>query len=254
MRSLILASSVCAAVSLGAQGDGRATDLRFDVVSVRENTGADLSITSPEQPPDGFRRVNLPLAYYVTYAFDVPQPTRMAGMPDWARSVRYDVVAKAARPISEEERRAMVRDLLVSRFHLAVHSESRQQAVYVMIAARQDRRLGPGVKARPECETQKCDAGGTGRPDGVEVRAIPMPRFANLLSNLLRQLVIDETAMAGAYDMTASWRPDAAATDPSEARPSMFTALEEQLGLKLKADRRSTDVLVIDTIERASPE
>jgi uncharacterized protein (TIGR03435 family) len=148
----------------------------------------------------------------------------------------------------------MVRHLLVSRFHLKVHNESRQQAVYVLTAARQDRRLGPGMKARPECDTQQCDAGGTGRPDGVEVRAIPMQRLASLLSNLLRQLVIDETAIAGAYDITASWRPDAAATDPSEARPSMFTALEEQLGLKLKADRRPVDVLVIDTIERASPD
>jgi uncharacterized protein (TIGR03435 family) len=254
LRFLLLAGGVCAAVSLAAQDDGRTAALRFDVVSVRENTGGDLSITSPDQPSDGFRRVNLPLTYYVTYAFDVPQPTRMAGMPEWALSVRYDVVAKAARQISEEERRAMVRDLLVSRFHLKVHRESRQQAVYVLTAARQDRRLGPGVKARPECATEKCDAGGTGRPDGVEVRAIPMQRFANLLSNLLRQLVIDETAIAGAYDISASWRPDAASSDASEVRPSMFTALEEQLGLKLKSERRPVDVLVIDTIERASPD
>ena len=148
----------------------------------------------------------------------------------------------------------MVRALLLSRFRLMTHQESRRQSVYVLTVARPDRTLGRGVTVRPECATQACDGGGTGRPDGVDVHAVTMTRFANLLSNLLRQLVVDETAMPGAYDITASWRPDVGPSDAAESRPSMFTALEEQLGLKLRSESRPVDVLVIDNIERASPD
>ena len=188
------------------------------------------------------------------YAFDVPQPPRMANMPEWALSVRYDVMAKAGRVITEEERRAMVRTLLRSRFGLRTHQESRRQNVYVLTVARPERGPGRGVTPRPECVTQTCSAGGTGRPDGVEVHAITMTRFANLLSNVMRELVVDETGMPGPYDFTASWRPDVGPIDPAESRPSMFTALEEQLGLVLKPESRPVDVLVIDNIERAAPE
>ena len=72
------------------------SDSRFDVVSVKENTGADLSIRFDEQPPDGFRRTNLPLDSYVAYAYGIRQWTRLEGLPDWARSARFDIAAKAA--------------------------------------------------------------------------------------------------------------------------------------------------------------
>ncbi len=243
--------------ALRGQSSARApvpSDLRFDVVSIKENTGSELGIRFEDQAPDSYRQSNLPLRYYVTYAFDVTQQTRLIGMPEWATSTRYDVVAKAPRAISEDERRAMVRAMLASRFHLKTHTESRVQSVYVMTAARQDRRLGPGATPRPECATEKCDAGGTGRPDGVEVRAIPLPRLASLLSNLLRQMVIDESGIAGVYDMKTSWRPDTAAADPNDDRPSMFTALREQLGLKLEPANRPVEVLVIDSLERPTPD
>jgi uncharacterized protein (TIGR03435 family) len=234
--------------------DSTPSQLRFDVVSIKENTGRDFSIRSEAQSPDTFRQANLPLRYYVTYAFDVPQPSRLAGIPDWANTTRYDIVGKASRTLSEDDRRAMLRHVLVTRFGLRTHVESQQQMVYVMTAARADKRLGPGMTPRPDCATEKCDGGGTGRPDGVEVRAITIAGFANLLSLLLRQVVVDETGIDGAFDINASWRRERAADDPNDTRPSMFTALQEQLGLKLEPLRRAVDVLVVDSLTRPTPD
>jgi uncharacterized protein (TIGR03435 family) len=75
-----------------------------------------------------------------------------------------------------------------------------------------------------------------------------------MLSALARQLVVDETGIEGKFDVSASWRPDTAAADPNDPRPSLFTAMKEQLGLKLEAQRRPVDVLVIDHIERPDPD
>jgi uncharacterized protein (TIGR03435 family) len=225
--------------------------LHFDVVSVKENTGSDLTIRFNPQSRDGYRQANMPLASYVTYAFNVPQPSLITGLPTWTRTMRYDIAAKAARPISEDERRAMVRDVLVSRFRLRTHVESRVQTVFVMTAARADHRLGPGVTPRLDCATTPCTSGGTGRPDGVEIRATTLTQLADgLLSALLRQVVRDETGISGTFDVSASWRPESAVVDPNDSRPSLFTALQEQLGLKLESQRGAVDVLVIDVIER----
>jgi uncharacterized protein (TIGR03435 family) len=232
-----------------------ASQSHFDVVSIKENTGSDLSIRFNPQSPDGYRQSNMPLASYITYAFNIPQPSRLTGLPEWTRTTRYDIAAKATRPISEDERRAMVRDVLVSRFGLHMHFESRLQTVFVMTAARADHRLGPGLKPRPDCVTNTCNAGGTGRPDGIEIQATTLTQLADgLLSALLQQVVRDETGIPGRFDVSASWRPESAAVDPNDSRPSLFTAIQEQLGLKLESQRRTVDVLVIDAVERPTPD
>ncbi len=234
------------------QGSGSGSEPRFDVVSVKENTGADLSIRFDEQPPDGFRRSNLPLDSYVSYAFGIRQPSRLDGMPAWARSARYDIAAKAGRAISESERQLMLREVLATRFQLRTHVESREQTVYVMTAARPDKRLGPGLKRRTDCATDPCTSSGTGRPDGLTIRGTTLTQLADgMLSNLQRQVVRDETGIEGVFDVTMSWRPESANPDPNDARPSFFTAMQEQ-GLKLEPQRRPVDVVVIDRLERPS--
>jgi uncharacterized protein (TIGR03435 family) len=220
---------------------------------VKENTSADLTIRFDDQPADGYQQRNLRLASYVTYAFDIPQPSRIDGLPEWTRSTRYDITAKASTAITEELRRAMLRAVLVTRFHLTTHIENREQTIYVMTAVRADKRLGFGLTPRPDCEATPCNGGGTGRADGFTIRAVTLARLAEgMLSNELRQLVRDDTGIAGTFDAVASWRPDSAAPDSADTRPDMFTALREQLGLKLEPMRQPVDVLVIDHIERPS--
>src|SRR5688572_20309821 len=100
------ACAVLLALAVGAKAGAQSSALRFDVVSVKENTGSDLSIRVDGHPPDGVRLTNYPLASLVTYAFEISEPSRISGLPDWTRSARYDVAGKAARAISEDERRS----------------------------------------------------------------------------------------------------------------------------------------------------
>jgi uncharacterized protein (TIGR03435 family) len=231
---------------------------RFEVVSVKENTNADRTVDILPQPPDGFRQANLAnldLLSYIIIAFDVHQPQRLDGVPDSTWQRRYDIVAKASGPVTEQQRMAMLRDVLVTRFHLKTHFETREQMVYVMTAAHPDRRIGPGLKPRIDCAATDCESTGSFRPQGLEMRAVTLKQLADgMLSALARQLVIDETGIEGKFDVSASWRPESAVADPNDPRPSLFTAMEEQLGLKLTAQRRPVDVLVIDRVERPEPD
>jgi uncharacterized protein (TIGR03435 family) len=255
-RFLVLASLFVFSfgVRFSVQGFG-VQGSRFEVVSVKENTGPDRGIPFIPQPPDGFRRTNLPLASYVTYAFGISQESRVDGMPDWADTTRYDIAAKAAGPITDAERRLMMREVMATRFGLRTHVESRQQTVYVMTAARADKRLGPGLKLRTDCDTDPCTGNGTGTLEGLTLRGATLTHLADvMLSNIRGEVVRDETGIPGAFDVTLTWRPESATADADDARPSFFTAVEEQLGLKLEPQRRPVEVLVIDRLERPTPD
>jgi len=196
---------------------------------------------------------NYPLADLVRYAFDV-QDVRLTGLPQWARAERFDVFGRASRPLATADRRMMVRTLLVERFALKWHFEPRDQTVLVMTVARQDRRLGPGLTHRPDCDAGPCQSGGTGRPDGVNARGLTIARLAGLFSAIRRQLVYDETGVTGSYDVQMTFRPENAAPDANDDRPSFYSALEEQLGLKLTPQQRPVDVLVVESISRPTPD
>ncbi|HEY7191837.1 MAG TPA: TIGR03435 family protein [Vicinamibacterales bacterium] len=229
--------------------------LRFEVASVKPNVSDDRSITFRPDPADGFFRTNNPLDSIIRYAYDL-QDFRVVGVPEWARNDRFDIAAKAAGRISDPERRLMVRALLADRFRMKSHFEMREHTVYLMTPSRTDKRLGPGLKPRPECEgaPTPCQSGGTGRQDGIVIRAITLKQLAEgMISAVRRELVLDETGIAGVFDVEMSFRPDTS-TDPADARPAFVTAMQEQLGLKLEPTRRQIEVLVIDSIERPTPD
>ncbi|HEY1306767.1 MAG TPA: TIGR03435 family protein [Vicinamibacterales bacterium] len=227
--------------------------LRFEVASVKANVGTDRSIPFRMPPPDGITLTNNPLESIIRYAYNV-QPFRLIGVPAWTREERYDIAAKAARPISEDERRLMMRALLVDRFHLNARFESRTQTVYVMKPVRADQRLGPGLKPRPDCNSTQCESGGTGRNDSIRVGAVTLTRLAEgMLSTVRGELVVNETGIPGTFDVELSWRPETS-TDANDGRPAFSTALQEQLGLKLEPQRRPVDVLVVQSIERPTPD
>jgi hypothetical protein len=150
MRLMSVAFGWAVGASLVATIAGQAGDPRFDVVSVKPNTGGDLSIPFGPTPPDGITLTNNPLESIIRYAYSV-QPFRLVGAPGWTREERFDIAAKASAPITDAERRLMMRALLVDRFRLKAHFESRDQTVYVMTRARPMDRSG-----------QDCDRGRTG--------------------------------------------------------------------------------------------
>jgi uncharacterized protein (TIGR03435 family) len=225
----------------------------FDVVSIRPNTGSNTSIPFGPTPADGFSGVNRPLESLVRYAYDV-QYFRVINMPAWANQERFDITAKAGRTITDPERRLMMRQLLADRFGLKVHFETRDQTVHVMTWVRSDGRLGPGLKPRPEClgAAEQCVSAGSaiGPAGRLSLKAATLDLLASgLMSAVLESLVINESNVPGHFDVELSWRLDTAAAD-ADARPSFMTAVEEQLGLKLTAQRRPVQVLVIDQIQR----
>jgi uncharacterized protein (TIGR03435 family) len=141
--ALILVALMISAPVLTAQQ----TSPRFEVASVKPNTGADLGITFGPTPAEGINLINRPLESVVRYAFGV-QPFRLLGLPAWTFDERFDINARASQAISDDDRKAMLRSLLTDRFGLKAHFEKRDQPVYVLTRVRTD---APGLKPRPDC-------------------------------------------------------------------------------------------------------
>jgi uncharacterized protein (TIGR03435 family) len=227
---------------------------RFEVASVRPNTSTDGIIDIPPTPPEGVVLHNRSVADVVRYGYQLPA-FRVFGLPRWAEDERFDIVAKAAAPITEDQRQAMVRMLLVARFGLKAHFEKRDQTIYVMTRARADGSLGSGLRPRADCVTTPCQrSGSSSRAAGViRVRGTTMGGLAEgPMSLILDQVVRDESGIQGTFDAQLSFRPDTA--EPNDSRPSFFTAVEEQFGLKLTPQKGPVEVLVIDSVARPTPD
>jgi len=211
---------------------------------------------------------NLIQAAYVTFADGRsrnPARLRLFGTPDWARSEHFNIVAKAQGDIPMEQMFGpMLQSFLEDRFHLRLHRESRELPVYTMTVAKGGLRIHATKDG--SCIPLDLNHSGqlsplfcgrmTGRPaNGLitdDAYGMTMAELASrFLSNRLDRPVIDKTGIAGMFDAHLEFAPENAAAD--SAAPSIFTAVQEQLGLKLTADRGPVDVLVIDHVEQPSP-
>jgi uncharacterized protein (TIGR03435 family) len=250
--ALLLAGLSIAALPLAAQSNAP----RFEVVSVKPNVGSDLSILGIPTPPEGLTMINRSLESIVRYAFRVDDK-RLSGVPAWAFDERFDINAKVSRPISDDERRQMVQSLLIDRFHLKTRRKPREQHVYVVTRLRPDGPLGPGLRPQPGCDAgaQECVRGGSANPNGgkLSIRGATITQLADgMLTALVESVVRDESNIPGVCDVELSWRPISA--DANDPRPALFTAIEEQLGLKLNPTRRPVDMIVIESIQRPTPD
>ena len=269
----LLVSLALTALPLAAQSDAR----RFEVASIKPSppdgqSGMGISGPAPEQ----FRTVNAPLERIILYAFG-RRDYQLVGAPDWIRSERFDITAKYPANHSPAQVPAMVRALLEDRFKLKTHAETREGPVYALVLAREDRKLGPDLK-RPDvdCEAELAKATGLrtinpGTPcsavtygEGLD-RLIwggnrTMAQLAAMLAAPAGRDVLDRTGLTGTFDARLRWRPDAGLTTAPDAQltpnvgVSLFTAVQEQLGLKLESARAPIEVLVIDAVERPTPD
>jgi bla regulator protein blaR1 len=183
---------------------------------------------------------------------DLP-PWRISGGPSWATTDQWDLVAKlpaAAPPDQERLYRAteqMLRNFLAEEFRLETHFVQKEQPVYYLVLAKDGPKLKPSEAGAASFQFT---AG------GIEIRHKTMQEFTGSLycPNCLRQAadrpVFDKTGLSGYYDLTLNWSPSNIANETAAAGPSIFTALEEQLGLKLQPGRATVDFLVIDRAER----
>jgi len=281
MRAVLLSVVLTSAVVLAQRPPEQP---RFEVVSIKQNTSNALgSNGSSERPDGGFTLINVPMMTLIGRAHDIA-PIDMVGLPEWSQRDRYDVSATSplGRPATPEERAAMMRAMLAERIKLVAHVEKREQPAYDLVLARSDGRLGPGIKpsevdcvAKAAADAAARAAGQAPPPRTFPDLNAPQPPCSGLnvtrgmegdttMENLARLLrgvggagrpVVDKTGLKGSYRIKAEFDraagqngPDIA---PSPGRPpTVFTALPEQLGLKLVPSKAEREVLVIDRLER----
>jgi uncharacterized protein (TIGR03435 family) len=244
----------------------------FDVVSVKPN----LSASGPSDPiisPQRFSWMNATLRQLIQVGYGV-RPYQLIGLPDWADSARFDVNGTADAPALPQDMRRMLQRLLMDRFDLVVHRDRRELPVYALVLARGDGRLGPNIHpAAVDCESvdarpldstgaQKAFAACSPQMGLTKLKAtgFHMSDLAGGLMRILDRTVIDKTGLTGAFDLELSWTPDptmlpnGASAPTNSTAPSIFAALQEQLGLRLISDHGPVDVLVIDRISRPKPD
>ena len=234
----------------------------FEVASVKRNTSSD-SEGSIGPRPGGYAATNVPLRLLITRANEL-RSFQVAGGPSWIDGERFDVTARAPEGTPPNQILPMLRTLLAERFKLVAHIEKREQPVYALVTARADGRLGPKLKAstlncsEQPAQSDRCEMGGSFTGSGGTLKGVgqPLAVLATHVSTAVDRIVQDRTGRTGGFDFELAWSSSGlkpAAGAPSEL-PSVFTALQEQLGLKLEPSRGPVEVLVIDSAERPTPD
>jgi uncharacterized protein (TIGR03435 family) len=251
---------ITSALSLGAQSSNARA---FDAAIVKRNTSATVETTwVPE--PGRFTATNVTLKGYISTAFGEPQQPlanfQISGGPSWIDSERFDISATAP-GATAVEMMPMLRRLLEEQFQLRTHVETRQLPVYSLTLVHRDGTLGPGLRrnavtcdsAAPHPGQPPC-GGGTIHPGALTARGASMPQIVNGLARLMpgvNRLVLDRTGLSGSYDIDLTWTPSAVElpdhVDANANGPSLFTAIQEQWGLKLEPATGAVPVLVIDS-------
>jgi uncharacterized protein (TIGR03435 family) len=227
-----------APISLPAQTAGTAP--QFEVASIKLSAPGARGPTIYNPTRGRFAIDAITTKGLIAYAYDV-RDFQISGGPAWLGSEQYDIVAKPEGDASGEKILAMARSLLTERFNLTVHHESKEMPVLALVAAKGGPRLHRSEGAGgPEVR------GGRGR---LFARKVTMGLLAaQLAGRVLGRAVLDRTGIAGEFDVDLQWTPDES-PDPG---PSIFIALQEQLGLKLETQKGVVDVLVVDHVERPS--
>jgi uncharacterized protein (TIGR03435 family) len=254
----------------------------FEVAAVRQNKSGELAARFDDLPGGRFVAVNTSVRMLILDAYRIPG-RQLVDAPDWTRSERFDVNAKLEReaPIvrgTAGERQFALRSLLADRFMLRVHRETKQVPMYALVMARTDRKPGPVLKASlTDCSAEgmraRADAAQAGKPlPGMcGTRATDgRLQFGGLMSDLARTLsgsaeigrnVVDQTGLPGAwqFELPLGERPqqrppglEPVTNNPNA--PSLITALQEQLGLKLESIQGPMEFLVVEHVDRLDRE
>jgi uncharacterized protein (TIGR03435 family) len=261
-----LASTLLISLAAIAQAPGPKTAPAptFDVVSIH--------LAPPS--PDGhnhiwndiheshFRTGNLSVRDLIQYAYNLPK-SQILGGPPWLDSAMYDIDAKSApeqdlrlKAMSSndaaQQKRLMVQALLADRFALATHNETRQLPIYNLVLAKGGPKFQPSTYEGTSINTGRSRMHIAGSDDTIGL-------LARELAQSQGRVVVNKTSLSGRFDLTLRWTPDDApppvlngAPDPS-APPGLFTAIQEQLGLKLEPAKGPVGVLVIDKINQPTP-
>jgi uncharacterized protein (TIGR03435 family) len=260
----------------------------FEVASIKPNKSGELRSTFSTLPGGRLSAANVPLRTLILEGYQV-QDFQLAGGPGWMDSERFDVDARAWTEVGPVPRgsigpmQRMMQSLLADRFALRAHRETRDLPIYRLVLARPNGERDSKLRTSGEqCAPVIMPAGlrpppvmsapaGAGTPQPCQSVSLPffiaarrmsMSQLASGLSPRLGRMVVDRTGLAGDFDFDLMYTPDSTApgqlirfngTDV-DAGPSIFTALQEQLGLRLESRTGAVEVLVIDSVERPTPD
>lgn len=261
-----------AMLSASTQSPQSSRSPSFEVASIRPNKSPDPHGYIGPSGGGRFTAVNQTLRALVRVAYGL-QDFQIAGGPKWLDADRFDIVAVTSG--NPKDFPLMLQSLLVERFKLQVHRQARAFSIFALVMATPDGRVGRGLhKSTVDCSLVMNDAlrkglplppvnvcGGQNPPGRLVARGMTMHTLGVHLSRIVSRHVVDRTGLQGGFDFDLEWTPspvlgpsdvsDGAAS--SADGPSIFTALQEQLGLKLQRTRGPLDVLVIDRVEHPTP-
>ena len=259
MRRLLACSTAFLAITavvLPASGQGAPDStttgrkLSWDVVSVKPNKSLDPS-EFIRMTVDGVELRNSTLHAVFLNTFEIKSENQIVGYPSWVNSEHFDIQAKmdpesaaAYRNLKGEQGavqwHSLMRQILEERFGMKYHREQRQLPVYFLVVAKQGSKLH---ESAPEENTSS-----SWGPGKFASHHCKMSGLASSLSGAADRIVIDKTGLTGEYDIDLAWAPD----NQPDAGPSIFSALQDELGLKLEPAKAALDVVVIDHLERPS--
>jgi len=270
-----------------AQAPAQAPDpnaaLTYEAASVKPNKSGVQGSSIRRFPGGRLQATNMPLRALITFAYQV-QGFQLVDDPTWIRNENFDIVAKMEGdppPVmpgtGPDPHMVAMRTLLAERFKLAVRRETREMDIYALVLARPDGKLGPALKPT----TQDCAAmiaaarggpppgpppgpnspvvcGMRGLPGRLVAGAMPMSLLASNLSGQVQRIVVDRTGLSGGWDFEITFAPERPLNPPPGVEfppadpnaPSLFTAMQEQLGLKLQSTKGPVEVLVVERVEQ----
>lgn len=270
-RTLLVGMAVIGPVTILAPQRLPAQRSAFEVVSVKLHRPPILR-TSMQLEPARFVAEAVTLKMLVLRAFALRQ-NRVIGAPPWVDSERYDLEAKVEGTIPRDDLPLMLQRILIDRFQLKVHRETREFPVYELLLTKS----GLSKLKISEDQTPAAPPPVTGQrvsgplPRGafgfgtgsINARAVPLSDLVNFLETRLDRFVLDKTGLTGLFDIKLEWAPgseqapspftlNANAPSPpvNVSGPSIFTAIQEQLGLKLESAKGPVEILVIDSVQR----
>jgi uncharacterized protein (TIGR03435 family) len=239
----------------------------FEVASVKPASPDARGVVMQFTPGGGVRVVNASLKQIILLAYDV-EKFQISGGPQWLDTERFDVLGKApGSSVSEDQRepppaqqllsRQRLQSLLADRFRLAIHRETREASVLALVVSK------GGSKLR---QSEQGFDGISGRPGQWIGEKVPIPVLAKNLSGMLGRPVLDQTGLTGTYAFKLEWTPDsggsgvlstekaetAGVSAPDPGGPSLFSAIQDQLGLKLESQKGPASIIVIDQVARPS--
>ena len=261
VASLIAGSEACAGLQAASPATSATSPApEYEVATVKvNNTGSGsirVSITD-----DVLQATNVPLPTMLEIAFDI-RPEQIVGLPHWAQVDHYDITAKVVdmnqqqlRGLSEDQRKTMIQHLLVDRFHLQSHTETRTLPLLELTVAKGGIKFAEWKK--PADDQNPSQGKGYMRVNNDEMTAngVPMDRLIRFLASQTHMPIVDKTGLKGSYNFQLKWQREEAGPESGlhdQALPSIYVALPEQLGLKLESAKGPVDVLVVDHIEEPS--